>query len=194
MTLLSMIIVFGGIILSITIFMILGFLIEKPMSAYEVKKTAEQRNLYWWISGSTPTIYRNISALEDKGYIDGKVVREGEMPEKTVYTINESGRIFFKELAEKYSTEPPQVYLDFTAIISNINKLDETTAKKNIKQLYNAFCSNIKTLESVKDSFEPYPARSVITLSEDMNKLFCSWLRSFYEDYFEEEFDSSAIN
>lgn len=73
--------------MSIINLMLLGFLMEKPMNAYEIKKEVENRNLTWWIKGSSPSIYRNINNLSAKGYINGKVVRDGEMPEKTVYTI-----------------------------------------------------------------------------------------------------------
>ena len=67
--------------------MILGALIERPMSAYEMDKTLEERNVRRWIRISSPSVYRNVIRLCDEGYADGVVVKEGEMPEKTVYTI-----------------------------------------------------------------------------------------------------------
>ena len=65
--------------------MILGALIERPMSAYEMDKTLEERNVRRWIRISSPSVYRNVIRLCDEGYADGVVVKEGEMPEKTVY-------------------------------------------------------------------------------------------------------------
>lgn len=43
---------------------------------------------------SSPSIYRNISALADKGYIDGEIVREGEMPEKRFIPLMKKEELF----------------------------------------------------------------------------------------------------
>ena len=40
--------------------MILGALIERPMSAYEMDKTLEERNVRRWIRISSPSVYRNV--------------------------------------------------------------------------------------------------------------------------------------
>ena len=58
--------------------MILGALIEQPMSAYEMDKTLEERNVRRWIRISSPSVYRNVIRLCDEGYADGTVVKEGE--------------------------------------------------------------------------------------------------------------------
>ena len=174
--------------MSIINLMLLGFLMEKPMNAYKIKKEVENRNLTWWIKGSSPSIYLNINNLSAKGYINGKVVRDGEMPEKTVYTINEVGKNYFNELMEKYSLTPPQIYLDFTAVISNIGKLDKATGKQRIREMYNSFLHTNSVLKSVEDVFKPYQAKAVINLSERMYDLFCAWLQEFYENYYKEPF------
>ena len=75
--------------------MLLGVLTKKPMNAYEMKKEMEIRNIQYWIKISSPSIYKNLVKLYKQGYIDGKTVRDGEMPEKTIYSINEKGREYF---------------------------------------------------------------------------------------------------
>lgn len=175
--------------MSVINLMLLGFLMEKPMNAYEIKKEVENRNLTWWIKGSSPSIYRNVNSLYAKGYVNGKVIREGEMPEKTIYTINEQGKKYFSELMEKYSLTPPQIYLDFTAVISNINKLDKSEGKQRVKDLYNSFAHTNEILKSIENTFKPYHAKAVIQLSERMYGLFCEWLQEFYQEYFEESFN-----
>ena len=165
--------------MSIINLMLLGFLLEKPMNAYEIKKTVENRNLTWWIKGSSPSIYRNVHALATKGYLDGEVVREGEMPEKTIYTINEKGRQYFQELMWQYASTPPPVYLDFTAVLSHIGKVDQTTGEQLINALIAAFTQNLSALESIEGHFAPYQAKAIIQLSQQMNALFCHWLTDF---------------
>lgn len=179
--------------MSITNLMLLGFLMEKPMNAYEIKKEVENRNLTWWIKGSSPSIYRNINALSAKGYIDGEVVREGEMPEKTIYTINNKGITYFNEMMEQYSCNPPKIYLDFTAVISNIGKIDTEIGKQRIMDLYSYFKNAKEILEKLETKYTPYQAKAVIQLSEKMYDLICEWLEQFYKDYFGAAFPNAKI-
>jgi DNA-binding PadR family transcriptional regulator len=82
--------------------MLLGALMEKPMNAYEMKKTMEFRNIRTWVKLSTPSIYKNLLSLKKKGYLDSKTVKESEMPEKTIYSINEKGRLYFIKLLHHF--------------------------------------------------------------------------------------------
>jgi Predicted transcriptional regulators len=157
--------------------MLLGFLMEKPMNAYEIKKEVENRNLSWWVKGSSPSIYRNIIHLANNGFLDGEVVRDGEMPEKTIYTINQKGILYFTELMEKYSTEPPIVYLDFTTVISNINKVDQKKGLELIDNLLASFRKSNDILKSIENNFAPKQAKAIIQLNTEMNELFCDWLK-----------------
>ena len=47
-----------------------------------------------------PVSYTHLDVYkrQDEGYADGTVVKEGEMPEKTVYTITDKGRARFAEM------------------------------------------------------------------------------------------------
>lgn len=170
--------------MSVMNLMLLGFFMEKPMNAYEVKKEVENRNLTWWIKGSSPSIYRNINALAAKGYIDGEIVRDGEMPEKTIYTINELGKSHFYELMKQFSSAPPPIFLDFTAIISNVGKVDKETGQQLIKELYVSFAHSRDILLSLENKYGFYQAKAVIQLSQRMYDTICAWLQQFYEEFF----------
>lgn len=176
--------------MSIINLMLLGFLMEKPMNAYEIKKEVESRNVSRWIKGSSPSIYRNVNHLATKGYIDGKVMRNKGMPEKTVYTINERGKNHFNELMARYACTPPQTYLDFTAVIANLNKVDKAMGQQCIKELYASFLQTSRILHKVEDTFTPQQAKAIIQLSDKMHVLFCEWLKEFYEDYYKEPFSN----
>lgn len=170
--------------MSVVDLMLLGFLKEKPMNAYEIKKTAEQRNLTWWIKVSYPSMYRNINKLADRGYIDGEVVREGEMPEKTIYTINAKGEAYFHELMARYSKQPESIYIDFTAVISNLNKVNKETGEQMINDLYLQFFKTKKIMQAIEDTYDKYEAKAVLQLNVQMYELFCSWLEEFKENFY----------
>ena len=47
----------------------------------------DSRNISKWVKISTPSIYKKVIQLEEKGYITSTTIKEGKMPEKAVYTL-----------------------------------------------------------------------------------------------------------
>mgnify|MGYP000305542026 CR=1 FL=1 len=68
---------------------VLGILKKEPMSAYDIQKLVEYRNISKWVKISTPSIYKKAIQLEEKGLIRGEIVKEGKMPEKAIYSLTE---------------------------------------------------------------------------------------------------------
>lgn len=102
---------------------VLGMLKEEPLSAYDIQKLVEYRNISRWVKISTPSIYKKVIQLEHKGYITGSTVKEGKMPEKAVYSLTEAGEIEFEKLIMEIAAKPVQIFLDFNAVIVNLPSL-----------------------------------------------------------------------
>ena len=47
---------------------VLGIVLEKPQSAYDIQKDVEYHNLSKWTKISVPSIYRKVLQLKEKGY------------------------------------------------------------------------------------------------------------------------------
>lgn len=75
---------------------------------------------------------------ESKGYVISETVKNGNMPEKTVYTITPKGKEIFKELMTKFSLAETRVFLDFNAVIVNMALLDENSANECIANIKNS--------------------------------------------------------
>ena len=103
---------------------VLGMLKDQALSAYDIQKLVEYRNISKWVKISTPSIYKKVIQIEEKGYILGNTVKEGKMPEKTIYTLTEAGKIEFEKLMLEISKQPIRIFLDFNAVIVNLDKLD----------------------------------------------------------------------
>ena len=58
---------------------VLGILKKESLSAYDIQKIVEYRNISKWVKISTPSIYKKVIQLEKKGYMKGDVVKEGNM-------------------------------------------------------------------------------------------------------------------
>lgn len=71
--------------------MLLGFISRQPLNAYEIVKTLDYMNIKYWLNIGTSTVYATLKTLEKKGYITGKTQKDGNMPDKTVYSITEQG-------------------------------------------------------------------------------------------------------
>ncbi len=112
---------------------ILGYLKNKEKSAYEMVKEFDSWSLNNWLKISSPSIYKNIIKLCENGYLNSRTIKEGEMPEKTLYSINDKGNTYFQELMEESSKNIGKVYFDFNAFIVNIEKLPKEKRKEYIE-------------------------------------------------------------
>lgn len=73
--------------------LILGIISEKAINPYELTKFLEYINIKNWFYIGESSIYSTIKTLQSKGYITGENIKEGNMPEKTVYSITPKGEI-----------------------------------------------------------------------------------------------------
>ena len=120
------------------------------MSAYDIQKLVEYRNISKWVKISTPSIYKKVIQLEDKGYITSTQVKEGKMPEKAVYTLTDSGKSQFEKLMIEISLKPIHIFLDFNAVIVNLDSLSRENQQVCLANIEN----NIKTLKSYLEENE----------------------------------------
>jgi DNA-binding PadR family transcriptional regulator len=167
--------------------MLLGVLSRKSINAYEMKKEMENRQIKYWVKISGTSVYKNLVKLHKQGYLDGKMVREGEMPEKTIYTINAKGREYFMQLMEKYSKEPGVLYVDFSAFIANLSYVDYETGLKMIEDLQSSLAQK---QECIKKKFELEDEQcfygiSTMEIHLQACNTFCNWAEEFKKKYIE---------
>ena len=61
---------------------ILGIVLEKPQSAYDIQKDVEYHHLSRWTKISVPSIYRKVLQLSDKGYLQSDIVKGDKFADK----------------------------------------------------------------------------------------------------------------
>lgn len=123
---------------------VLGILKKEPLSAYDIQKLVEYRNISKWVKISTPSIYKKVIQLEAKGYIKSNSVKEGKMPEKAVYSLTEAGEKEFERLMYEIASQPVRFFLDFNAVVVNLSSLPPEGQKTCLTEIEN----NIKTLKA----------------------------------------------
>jgi len=137
---------------------VLGMLKKEPMSAYDIQKLVEYRNISKWVKISTPSIYKKAIQLEKKGFIKSNIMKEGKMPEKTVYSLTGAGEKEFEKLMLEVAAKPIYIFLDFNAVIVNLDSLPFevqqsciSNIEKNIKILKSHLEENIYEKENIPE-------------------------------------------
>jgi len=75
--------------------MLLGFIYEKPLNAYEIIKLLNYMNVKWWFNIADSTVYSTLKTLEKKEFISGTTEKVGNMPDSTVYKLSDKGKSEF---------------------------------------------------------------------------------------------------
>lgn len=130
---------------------VLGILKKEALSAYDIQKLVEYRNISKWVKISTPSIYKKVIQLEQKGYVKSTIIKEGNMPEKAVYSLTEAGEITFQNLMSEIAASPIHMFLDFNAVIVNLDSLSPQ--------------DQISCIESIEDN--------ILTLKTNLEENIC---------------------
>lgn len=123
---------------------VLGILKKESMGAYDIQKLVEYRNISKWVKISTPSIYKKVIQLEEKGFIKGDIVKEGKMPEKAIYSLTDAGEKEFEKLMLEIAAKPIHIFLDFNAVIVNLDSLPLEAQKSCVSSIE----KNVKTLKA----------------------------------------------
>lgn len=167
---------------------VLGMLKKEPMGAYDIQKLVEYRNISKWVKISTPSIYKKAIQLEEKGFIKADIVKDGKMPEKAVYSLTGAGEKEFERLMFEIATKPIHIFLDFNAVIVNLDSLTPDSQKlciesieRNVTSLKTYLEENLREKENVPEIPETGIAvlRQQLVLVEAIEK----WIASLKEKF-----------
>ena len=162
---------------------VLGMLKKEPLSAYDIQKLVEYRQISKWVKINTPSIYKKVIQLEEKGLIKGSSVRKGKMPEKVVYTLTDAGEEAFQRLMLETSAQPIRFFLDFNAVIVHLDNVSDEVRQQCLDHIAEQL-SQVKTLleenMAAKKDDSSIPATGWAVLKQQM-ALACAveeWLES----------------
>lgn len=137
---------------------VLGMLKKEPMGAYDIQKLVEYRNISKWVKISTPSIYKKVIQLEEKGFIKGDIVKDGKMPEKVIYSLTDAGKEEFERLMLEIAAKPINIFLDFNAVIVNLDSITlevknlcVSNIEENVKILKTYLEENIREKENITE-------------------------------------------
>ncbi len=167
---------------------VLGILKKKSMSAYDIQKLVEYRNISKWVKISTPSIYKKAIQLEEKGFIKADIVKEGKMPEKAIYSLTETGEKEFERLMFEIAAKPIRIFLDFNAVIVNLDNLSPDNQvlcidniSKNVSSLKSYLEENLREKENIPEI--PETGMAVLRQQLVLVEVIEEWLVSLKEKF-----------
>ena len=170
--------------MSVIDLIVLGMIKEKEQSAYDLQKNVEYRNISKWVKVSTPSIYKKVVHLEEKGYIKSNLSKEGNMPEKSIYHITERGDKYFLELMKIISSQMVNIFLDFNAVIINlemISPFERRELTENIEYQIHQFQKAVSQLEIERTDI-PLTGKTILKQQVLLSEALNEWMEDFREE------------
>ena len=168
---------------------ILGIVLEKPQSAYDIQKDVEYHNFSRWTKISVPSVYNKVLQLKEKGYLTSDVVKGERFAEKAIYSITDAGKAYFETLMDTIAEQNVSLTFDFNVVITNLNKMDRTHAKALVNKLRKSILASVEKNEGYAQQYADIPlvGRTIFDQQRLLYQALLAWLDSFSAQFSEEE-------
>ena len=168
---------------------VLGMVLERPQSAYELQKDVAYHHFSRWTRISVPSVYKKVLQLAEKGYLKSEAVKGNRFSEKTVYSITEQGRKRFIDLMEACADRPVPLLFDFNVVVANLNKVDQGEALALIQKLRGSIAASAEEAEGYAADYPGLPlvGRTIFDQQRLLYRSLLQWL-----DEFTAQFDAQS--
>ncbi|HUE66940.1 MAG TPA: PadR family transcriptional regulator [Candidatus Acidoferrum sp.] len=131
---------------------ILELLSERPMHPYELAATMRERHHDEFIRLNFGSLYHTVDSLERYGWIvPAEKEKEGNRPERTVYSLTDSGRTILLQVVSEIIAQPRREYPHFSAGLMFMHHLEAPTAAQLLEQRAQALQAVITKLSHILD-------------------------------------------
>lgn len=168
---------------------ILGMVLEKPQSAYDIQKDVEYHRFPMWTKISIPSIYRKVIQLNEKGYLQSNIVKGERFADKAIYSITEKGKDYFEQLMTDYANQHVPILFDFNVVITNLNKMDKSKALELIKELRSSIAASKQANNKSADEYYsclPLVGRTIFDEQQLLYNALLEWIDTFERQFKEE--------
>jgi len=164
---------------------ILGMVLERPQSAYELQKDVDYHQFPRWTKISIPSVYRKVVQLHQEGYLHCDIVKGDKFADKAVYSITEKGRAYFEELMNYYAGQHVSFLFDFNVVIANLNKMDKERALALITKLRDSIIASAQANEEYAAQYADIPlvGRTIFEQQRLLHQALLEWLDTFESQF-----------
>ena len=167
---------------------ILGMVLEKPQSAYELQKDIEYHNFSRWTKISVPSVYKKVLQLKEKGYLASDVVKGERYAEKAIYSVTDAGKAYFETLMDTIAGQDVPLTFDFNVVVTNLNKLDRPHALALVEKLRSSILASMVNNEAYAQRYADIPlvGRTIFDQQRLLYQALLEWLDAFSAQFTEE--------
>ncbi len=165
---------------------VLGFFMEGPMNAYQLASVITERQVGLFLKISTPAVYKSCKRLLSEGCLDGETVKAGELPAKTIYTLNDQGKQRFYELMVNFSSKFSPYYFDCNAFLFNIEKVEPASGLEMLQALLNELTvlnGWIRQHEAEAAGQLPFAGRAIIKQYRMTLAALLAWCQDIVQEF-----------
>jgi DNA-binding PadR family transcriptional regulator len=113
---------------------LIGLLSYGPKTGYELKKVFEDSLSFFWQAKSSQ-IYRELDAMEQRGWLSSERVIQNDKPNKRVYSVTDSGKREFQNWLSAPESDIDSALRVSSAFFMRVFFAGETTALQSIELL-----------------------------------------------------------
>lgn len=164
---------------------ILGIVLEKPQSAYDIQKDVEYHHLSRWTKISVPSIYRKVVQLQEQGYLKSKTMKGSKFADKSVYEIIDQGRSYFEQLMASCANKEIPLLFDFNVVITNLNKMEKGKALDLIGSVRNSIILSLHTVNDYSAEYSDIPlvGKTIFDQQKRLYQTLLEWLDDFKNQF-----------
>ena len=143
--------------------MLIKFVKTKPSYAYEIEKMIEDREIRTWVKIGGTTVYQVLDRLCNKGFLEFKIEKEGNMPQRKRYYVTDNGNRAFEKASVEILGNSERYYFDLTVGLSCRHLMDAETFKQTIRERLvdlNDFVNHFN--EKFEKTKELYPTKRLM--------------------------------
>jgi DNA-binding PadR family transcriptional regulator len=140
--------------LSKTALLILGIIAEGPINPYAIIKLInyKRKNVRRYVSPQT--VYGIVNILKRKRLITGKRMKNGNMPERTAYSITKKGEELIRKNLVSYLSTPEDNLSELVLSILLIRYLDKKTVLKVLTEYRDKIEEEIASIKKLSSQYK----------------------------------------
>jgi DNA-binding PadR family transcriptional regulator len=163
---------------------VMGLLMEGVKHPYEMAQTLRERNKGTSFKITTGSLYDVVEGLERDGWISAvETVREGNRPERTVYTCTELGLAEFQKWIDELIRVPVAEFPKFVAAVSYVGVLGIEGAVGALTERAERLAALVEeTDEQLKPVHVPRLFMIEVEYAQAMRRAEVDWLRRTAEE------------
>ncbi|MGH8878968.1 MAG: PadR family transcriptional regulator [Stackebrandtia sp.] len=162
----------------------LSYLLMRPMHPYELGSTLKHNGDDRSIKYNHGSLYMVIRQLDAAGYIaEHETTREGNLPERTVYKITDTGRAELRDWLRELIAEPNHEYPAFVTGLSLISALPPEEATALLRQRLEVLRTQCEEITDLVYGAATEGVHELFLIEEDYRKSILEAEMSFIEKF-----------